>query len=565
MTYRSLRSITALTTASLLIIPSLAGSMANASQEFSQLPSPVVISEFQTGGCEPVGAPACKEDPKQEFIELYNQTGSAADVRGWQVQYISASGSTATTLYTFNGTAGARTYVLLTHASFVATVPDLTFGTPADTGRLAKSGGHIQIIDSAGQMIDRVGWGSAAQALVKAVKAPEAGTSAFRQQDDQGGLVNTGDNALDFTITSTPGPAGGGYTADPPAEIPDDPDTATPDETDGPEADPSPTQCGSLAISELVPNPEGSDTGHEYIELRNAGTTTVRTEGCSLQTSGSSKVYSLPAITLQPGEYRTFSDVETGLTLPNSAGGTVYLLDGTTEVQAVIYPAALGDDVGWAHVDGNWVQTFTLSPNSPNIWTASEPCPAGQERNMETNRCVTIPAAATTDNGPAPCKEGQERNAETGRCRNIPVPAALAACKTGQVRNPDTNRCVAAASAASAAQACKAGQERNPETGRCRAITTAATTEAKPCPAGQERNPETKRCRKAAAAGSSDIPKVDDVKSAATGSPHSQWILAGVAMAVAIAYGVYEWRHEIAGQWRRLTGRLTPGRTPSKA
>ena len=57
--------------------------------------------------------------------------------------------------------------------------------------------------------------------------------------------------------------------------------------------------------------------------------------------------------------------------------------------------------------------------NSGNIFAKElQPCPEGQERNPETNRCRKIPIGNTQNE----CKEGYERNEETGRCKKIKQP-----------------------------------------------------------------------------------------------------------------------------------------------
>jgi len=98
---------------------------------------------------------------------------------------------------------------------------------------------------------------------------------------------------------------------------------------------------------------------------------------------------------------------------------------------------------------------------------------------------------------------------------------------------------------------CAEGQERNPETNRCRSVTNVlGTSDLTPCKAGQERNPDTNRCRNI----TSSIPDVGYAPEQSS-QPSSNyilwWSLAGVG-AVAISYGIWEWRQEIMRLGQRL-------------
>src|SRR4029079_14091925 len=64
--------------------------------------------------------------------------------------------------------------------------------------------------------------------------------------------------------------------------------TTIPPETESPAVAPPTTTSGPAAaydsspdikLSEILPNPEGDDSGHEAVELNNTGTNTVRLDG----------------------------------------------------------------------------------------------------------------------------------------------------------------------------------------------------------------------------------------------------------------------------------------------
>lgn len=237
--------------------------------------------------------------------------------------------------------------------------------------------------------------------------------------------------------------------------------------------------------------------------------------------------------------YRTDDDGRINLT---NSGGYIWLEDifGLRRYQETItaYQGVEDEKQGWSHAltsAGDWQWTTTPQPLGQNVITLPviihevKPCPVGQYRNPETNRCRTIEEAVN----------------------------ALTVCPEGQYRNPATNRCKTAGSVAGTSLVpCGEGQERNPATNRCRSIAS-AVAELLPCDEGYERNPATNRCKKAI----SDAPStagqsaVKDMNNAA--EQMSWYIVATVAGTGIVGYGIYEWRSEVAGAWRRALGLIT--------
>lgn len=494
-------------------------------------PAPIVISEIQTGGCAADTAVTCTEDPKVEFIELRNQTAANLLLQNWQLQYISASGKTITTIIALNGSIAAGGYVLLAHDGYYGEDTDLVIGTDdtKSSGLLAKTGGSVQLLDSSGNVVDLAGWGSADVAETKAAKAPDPGQSLQRLADDEGVLIDTSDNSLDFTVASPATPQGGGFT---PADDSSDDGSVT--------APPSLT-CEGVVINEILPNPTGTDGGHEYIELYNPTDEPIPLDGCSLQTTANSKTYDFKGVTLGPGQYQAFYDSETGLTLANAAGGTVWLLSPTEEIQSINYPGGLDDNQAWSLFGGNWQATYSLTPSGANLLVSAKSCPAGQYRSTVTNRCRNIESASTLSS----CGTNQYRNPVTNRCKTLVLSvSSLAPCAAGQYRNPATNRCKSAVSSSSSLTPCQSNQFRNPETNRCKLISSSGSS-LKPCQPGWTRNPETNRCRKGGVVKGASIATVKDVNTPSVGTS-PRWILAGLLILVALAYAIYEWRQEIS-------------------
>lgn len=477
--------------------------------------SPIMLTELQTGAA-PAGSTSTNF--RYEFVELYNCTDTSVGLDSYSLRLKNAAGAVTATV-PLTGVLSAQSFTWAVHNSYqtylgaVAPTPAIVFAVgTGNLNALAADGGSVELLGPSEEVMDHVVYGPQAP---ENAPVPPSGQS-IKRCSLEGAFANTTVYANDFVITSPPtlsalftmGPAC--PTVDPPAEEPP---------TDEPSA------C-AVVLSEILPNPAGADTGQEFIELHNPTNQPVNLAGCSLRLNEGTP-FILPNEQLAPGGYRVLYDAETGITLPNSAGGTVWLLSEMTE-QAVTYPANLGDNQAWALFE-EWSMTLKPTPGILNELLTSLPdreegmltlCPEGQERNPVTNRCRVL--AVTTQQ---PCKVGQERNPETNRCRNV-------------------------ASAAAAPTTCKAGQERNPETNRCRNIAEAEAV--KPCEEGYERNPQTNRCRKVLA---TNLPKtVEDVSAPTSADP--KWWLAGVAGVGLAGYGIYEWRRDIANGFGKLKHKI---------
>lgn len=483
-------------------------SISYADTPVAQLPPHLIISEVQTGGLATNGT----EDGSMEFVELYNPLDTPLQLSGWQLQYLKAdydylAATTPTRLLAeLSGEVAPESYVLITYKNYLPDIADNYFIENSTTGSLAKTGGSVRLVDDSGEIVDWVGWGTAKiPSEWSMTSALAAGYSIKRifPDDPLFGVAT-------FSVPTLPAvPTGGGFTA------------VAPEEETPPEDTPPPAMtCEDVIINELLPNPGGADSGHEFIELYNPTNEVIELTGCGLQTSANSKVFIFGQHSMEPGSYTAVSDTETGLTLPNSSGGTVWLLTpANVELQAVTYPGSLEDDVAWASFLEGWQQTYQPTKNAENILLSIKPCPAGQERSQETGRCKTIAATATMA---TPCKPGQERNPETNRCRSV-----LAAVIT--------------------LKPCAADEERNPATNRCRKIASNSHT-LTPCQPGYERNPVTNRCRKAATG--TTLAAVQDVQSAEQAPTTSWWITGGIVLA-ALGYGIYEWRQDISLRLRK--------------
>ena len=534
---------------------------------YAQSVVPVYITEVQTGGVSSVTA---QEDPQLEFIELYNAGNEPVSLAGLELQFLTEKhlgGEVPTrqiATFTESDVIEPGLFYVVSNAGYIVN-SQYTYQNYSSTGQLTKTSGSVRLYDlNQKATADLFGYGSALQNESKSAKAPAAGVSSQRCMQNSI-VVDTNNNSVDFAEYAQATPFGipNCVAEEPEDPIPDPPitpnDPPPSDEPINPEPEPNQNaplnSCAGAEISEVLPNPAGADAGKEFIEIYNSTNAVIDLNGCYLRLEGSDKEFTFAESLIAPQQYSIFSDVVTNLTLPNSSGDTVSLYDANdTLLASVAYSSGLDDDVSWAKVEGKWVATYSVTPNSANIAVLIKPCPVGQTRNSQTERCVTEVTAASVSS--ISCPVGQERNPATNRCKAIVTSStnSLVVCKPGQERNPETNRCRTIASSVASLVACKPGQERNPETNRCRNIVTVAS--AKPCPAGQERNLETNRCRKitnnendfASTLGVTDIPTT---KGDMTGL-----ILAGLIAVSAILYGLWAWRDDIRLAIKSFMGRM---------
>lgn len=293
-----------------------------------------------------------------------------------------------------------------------------------------------------------------------------------------------------------------------------------------------------LQITELLPNAVGSDDGNEFIEVFNPNDSDVDLVNHTIYIGPDfAHAYSFPAGShIGPNEYVAFSNDDINFTLVNTTSSVrLFAIDGSF-VETSVYNNPK-DGMAWALIDDVWQYTNRPTPGSPNLASLIE---------------TKVVTASTLQS----CAANQYRSPETNRCRLLVTSGSnLTPCKNGQYRSEETNRCRSLASDVSSLTPCAEGQERNPATNRCRSVTAVLGADTlTPCKTGQERNPDTNRCRNVI----STIPVAQYATEQVSGSSGGYvgwWALAGVGV-VAIIYGIWEWRQEIANIVKKVASVL---------
>ncbi len=491
--------------------------------------SKVIIDEVKLGGDGEVNINGTKT---KEYIVLYNLTDSGVDLTDWKIEYAKEGYNSN------NCNAGNWSNFSLGYSRTIGgELAGNSLSLPINYGLNDSGSGSLRIIDDTDQVHDLVSWKDKNDPPCvdgAPTLKPAVGKTIQRYIDCQGLSVDTDDNVKDFANNQELSPASLSGITDPRLTCDDTSgdDEVPPDNTPGMggQTGDSRANCKGVIINEILPNPAGSDSGKEFIELYNPSNKQVALSGCFLELSTNNKKFIFSDELIEPNGFLVINATDSGLVLPNTSGASLWLVDSDNNEFQVSYPGGLEDDTAWAFSDGKWQKTHQATPGEENIILVSKPCPSGQIRNPVSNRCASI---VSSINVLTPCAPGKERNPATNRCRNV-------VSKVGSLKS------------------CAPDQVRNPETNRCRKINS--TSSLKPCAPGQERNIQTNRCRKvlgATTANGSNFDKVKDVP-AKNISRSVGWWLVGVSILGIIGYGLFEWRKELVSAYTDIKSKISP-------
>lgn len=519
--------------------------------------SGLVITQIQTSGG--VGKTA------EDLVEIRNNSPEPVDVTGWQLKYASAQTNNwlvVASIKSSESDLGWR-IVLPAGASYLFASEKFVEGHSGmkvdQTFRLllASESGRLGLFDGDGQSQGGVAWGSALSVDGEPAEMARGGGVIERRLMYNGWHQDSRDNKSDFTISKLRE----SYMIGQSEDVFDACLNINGLQAIAPEGTIRNSMTGNCLSEDLVSlnrceglklNEIGANlpSGEQFIEVKNINSQELDISGCRLATNRNNKNYIFDEIKLQAGEVLAVKMDQTELTLVKTTRGTVYLLDSDeNEIDKVTYDK-LATNSSYSLVNGEWLQTYALTPGKENIFERWLPCDEGYFRNEATGRCNKVALSGL----PVPCRDDQYRSKETGRCRNITAVRSLVPCKEGQYRSEETNRCRSIASAVSTIKPCADDQFRNPVTNRCKKI--ASTDELKECHEGYERNPQTNRCRKILTASTDTAPfapqKVKQIAEGALG----WWALGGVSI-LALAIAAWQWRFEASQLFRRVASIFT--------
>jgi len=326
----------------ILILNCFAISLAGASD------SGVVINAFRIAG----------ESSTDEYVEILNTTSSDIDLSGWRLSKKTASGNSSNLVTSFPAIfIEPGSTLVIAHGNFHsgADIKYSTSNSVADDNTILLSNNQRIVVD-------RVGFGLASDYEGEPVVNPNK-FEVYGRKDG----IDTDNNKNDFSlIYAPPKPK-----EKPPSLVESKP---TPSNTSAKE---SGHREAKLIVTEFLPNPEGSDSENEFIEIRNNGEKADIGGYYIADTIGSPKMYKIQGgTTIGPGDYLVFYSAKIPISLNNKGDGVEVLDPNKKAIDGS--PDDCGkapEGMSYALSDKGWVWTKTPTPGKPNIIDA----PTGEE------------------------------------------------------------------------------------------------------------------------------------------------------------------------------------------
>lgn len=238
---------------------------------------------------------------KNEFIELYNNANADIDLSGWSLKKKTQSGSESNLVSAagFSGIIPAHGFFLIAHPDYREVISaDIAY---SGISYSVASDNTLLLYDAAGALVDKLGYGEAADKENNPALNPPENKSLVR---DPAGR-DTDDNGADFALNDTPTPAnrltGADENSDPETDpVADIPDANTDDQTTedtgaAPENPETPAETeegadyhlGQILINEFVSDP--ADNAVEFVELYNPGRAPADLTGWMLEDGSGAK------------------------------------------------------------------------------------------------------------------------------------------------------------------------------------------------------------------------------------------------------------------------------------
>jgi len=281
-------------------------------------------------------------DADREWIELVNIGGAPVDLNGWVLR-----DSTSIERHVFSGTVLEAGRSLVVWSGTGNNNPGAT--EVASSGRLSLGNGSDQavLLDETGAVVDRVGYSSAASGISFNRLDDGALAGPFAQHDQVPGAV--GENSPGLTAE------GGAW---------------------GP----------TVIVNEAFPNPAGSDSGNEWVELVNTGAASVSLDGWSFGDASNPARHTFGSLTLGPDEAIVLFDSGSHPEVPGaivSSTGSLSLNNSNETLTLTNADGIVVDTVGWTSsseavslnrvVDGDPNATLTDHDQVPGAVGSSSP------------------------------------------------------------------------------------------------------------------------------------------------------------------------------------------------
>lgn len=300
-------------------------------------------------------------DGKVEFIELFNNSLEDIDLSGW---YVEDGGESKSNL---SGKIKAGGF-------FVLEKPK---------GNLNNSGDMVILYSPSDKEIDRVVYGKWDDGnLSDNASVADDPYSLIRKVDGR----DSDNDYYDFALTGTVTPGSTNVL------MIDSDDDILSDQV---------LVSSKIVINEVLPNPAGSDSEDEFIELKNEGSQTVDLIGYKI--ADASRKYEIKQGRIEPGKYFVLKRSMTSIALNNSGGEEVkFYSPNSTLLDSIKYDGGVDDDFAFARREdqNNWDWTSQATPGKENIITGKSSAPIiaiDVDTEVAVGEPVIFDASDTTD------------------------------------------------------------------------------------------------------------------------------------------------------------------------
>ena len=160
-----------------------------------------------------------------------------------------------------------------------------------------------------------------------------------------------------------------------------------------------PSYSDNIVINEFLPNPSGSDSENEFIELRNQSSEAIDLSSWQLddKADGGSSPYTIPVGTSISGKgIKAFSRSDTKIALNNS-GDSVRLIDPNgDEKTKASYDETVPDGYSYNRDDSEYVLSTTVTKGAKNVITKPVDEDEDQEADDEDAASGSVASATAT-------------------------------------------------------------------------------------------------------------------------------------------------------------------------
>jgi len=142
----------------------------------------------------------------------------------------------------------------------------------------------------------------------------------------------------------------------------------------------------SIIINEFLPNPEGSDSGNEWIEIKNLSSEDLILTGLYIDDEdGGSKPFSLEGLKIPKNGYLAILSSDSKISLNNSDESARLLLEDGQVIEEIYYEKST-EKMSFARDDNNnFLETATLTPGEENIFSGNSSSQTNNDSNQKSS------------------------------------------------------------------------------------------------------------------------------------------------------------------------------------